>query len=151
MDGNEKDQQPKNFESSQAQSKESPQASPQSRLQLKRADDFESLYANNVRFESSVWDLKLLFGLLDQSAGGELIEIHTGMSIPWTTAKLMLYYLQMNIMGHELEEGKIKVNPRVYPQEIPPLDPTLAGNEMAKVARERAVKMREDFIKDQQT
>ena len=131
--------------------KESPQGHPQSQLQVKQADDYESLYANNVRFEASVWDLKLLFGQLDQSTGGEVIEIHTGMSIPWATAKLMVFYLQMNIMIHELENGKIRINPRVYPAEAPPLTPELESNEEAKKIRGNAMKMREDFIRDQQT
>ena len=32
-----------------------------------RDPDFTSLYANNIRIERSVWDLKLIFGELDQS------------------------------------------------------------------------------------
>jgi uncharacterized protein DUF3467 len=148
MDEKENKQEPKKA-SSQDRTKESPQV-PQSQLpQLKRLDDYESLYANNVRFETSVWDLKLLFGLLDQGTGGEVIEIHTGMSIPWATAKLMAFYLRLNIMIHEMENGKIWINPRVYPTEIPPLGPELENNEMANKARETAIRLREEFIRDQ--
>ena len=122
----------------------------QSGLQLKRNEDFESLYANNVRFESSVWDLKLLFGELDQSTGKDVIELHTAITLPWTTAKLMLYFLQLNIAFHELEAGKIWINPRVCPGSPPPLTPEQENNGLMKATRELALKMHAEFIAAQQ-
>lgn len=132
---------------------EAPQGSANSQkgLQLKYDEDFASLYANNVRFESSVWDLKLLFGQLDQSTGGEVIELHTSMTIPWPTAKLMLYYLNVNIALHEIENGKISVNPRVFPTIPAPFPPELESNELAKAAHEIASKMRAEFVSNQQS
>ena len=129
---------------------ETPRESQQSGPQLKRHEDFESLYANNVRFESSVWDLKLLFGELDQSTGKDLIELHTAITVPWTTAKLMLYFLQLYIAAHELEEGKIRINPRVFPAQPPPLTPEQENNELIKATRELALKMHAEFIAAQQ-
>jgi hypothetical protein len=149
MDADANKSEPKAQADPKAIQQDSPQGAPQA-LQFKRDEDFESLYANNVRFESSVWDLKLIFGQLDQSTGQEVIELHTAMTIPWTTAKLMLYYLQLNIVVHELENGKIRINPRVYPMMPPPLTPEFDNNELAKAAHELAVKMRAEFISDQQ-
>lgn len=53
-----------------------------------RHEEFTSLYANNVQFEWSQLDLKLIFGQLDQSRGKAQIEQHTAMTIPWMIAKL---------------------------------------------------------------
>jgi len=132
-----------------------PQAPPQepqhlTPLQFKRGEDFESLYANNVRFESSVWDLKLIFGQLDQSTGGEVIELHTAVTIPWTTAKILLHYLRVNIALHELENGKIRMPSRVFPNAPPPLTSELDNNVLAKAALELAVKLRAEFVAEQQ-
>lgn len=123
------------------------------RLEFKRSESFESLYANNVRYEASVWDLKLLFGVLDQQATSpavELVELNTAMSMPWPVVKIMAYYLQLNVAIYELENGKIRVNPRVYPTEPPPVAPGFENNELVKAGRALSVRMREEFIKQQQ-
>jgi hypothetical protein len=86
---------------------------------FKRDEDFESLYANNVRFEPSVWDLKLLFGEIDQSSGQVIIDQHTAIAIPWMTAKLMAYFLEMNLVIYEADNGYIRLPRSVIP---PPLD-----------------------------
>ncbi len=36
-------------------------------LKIEKDEDLLEVYANNVFFESSVWDIKMLFGTLDQS------------------------------------------------------------------------------------
>jgi hypothetical protein len=132
-------------------SEEQTDQKPTTETQYKHDEDFASLYANNVRFESSVWDLKLIFGQLDQSTGGEEVEQHTAMTLPWTTAKLMVHFLQLNIAIYELENGKIRINPRVFPPEPAPLPSGFENNELAKAAREIALSMRSEFIKEQQT
>jgi hypothetical protein len=92
-----------------------------------RAEDFTSLYANNVHFESSVWDLKLLFGLLDQikGAGNAMIDQHTAINIPWVQAKLVAYFLTVNVMLHESENGKLEIPTRIIPIKLDPSDPAL--------------------------
>ena len=120
-------------------------ASPQG--QLIRDEDFTSLYANNIRFEGSVWDLKLLFGELDQSIKSdttEVVVIHTGMTIPWATAKLGLYYLGVQIALHEIQSGKIAINPRMLPP--PPNPPDADGSQLAKEAYEDVLKLHEQFM-----
>ena len=63
------------------------------------ADDITSDYANNVFFVGSIWDLKILFGEL--TAVEQQVDWHTAMTLPWAQAKLMSYYLQINIALHE--------------------------------------------------
>jgi hypothetical protein len=84
-------------------------------LQFERGDDFESLYANNVRFESSVWDLKLIFGELDQSRPLTIVRQHTSISIPWIQAKLLAYFIEVNIGIFESDNGFIRVPSSVTP------------------------------------
>jgi len=73
--------------------------------------DPDSVYANNVRFETSVWDLKAVFGQLEQlPPSGELsVDWHTAVTMPWLVAKLLIYYLRINVAAYELANGCIKV------------------------------------------
>lgn len=88
------------------------------RLRFQRANDFVEKYANNVRFESSVWDLKLLFGLLDQSGTSATAHQHTAVTVPWPQAKLMLYFLYVNVLFHEMTHGRIRIPDTVMPEPI---------------------------------
>jgi hypothetical protein len=89
---------------------------------LEDFDNLEVAYANNSRFETSVWDLKILFGQLDQHAGTSGIDWHTAVTMPWMQAKVFAYYLLLNIAIHEAaESGFIKVHPNVHPPIPPPL------------------------------
>jgi hypothetical protein len=90
-------------------------------LQIRRIEDFISRYANNVHFEVSVWDLKLLFSEFQQPPGEPaFIQQHTGITIPWVQVKLMTLLLQLNIMAHESVNGKITVPANVLPPISPP-------------------------------
>lgn len=80
-----------------------------------RSEDFLSVYANNIQFEASVWDLKILFGELDQSDGRIDVEQHTGVNLTWMQAKILAYYLRLNIAVHEMSNGKISVPDSVMP------------------------------------
>ena len=65
-------------------------------------DELTADYANNVNFAANVWDLKLLFGEL--SGTKPAIDWHTSITLPWAQAKLMAYYLDINIASHEARE-----------------------------------------------
>lgn len=90
--------------------------------QLKRIHEFDDVYANNTHFEPSVWDLKIIYGQLDQSSGGVDIDWHTAVTMPWPAAKIASYYLQANLILHEARSGPIKIPPEVLP--APPAPPT---------------------------
>ena len=80
--------------------------------------EFESAYANNSRFEPSIWDLKILFGQLCQHTGSGSMDWHTAITMPWMQAKVFAYYLSLNIAIHEMETGKIDVHPNVLPAKL---------------------------------
>jgi hypothetical protein len=77
-------------------------------------EEIVPVYANNTRFESSVWDLRILFGQLVPGGRGE-VDWHTDVTIPWAQAKLMHLYLGINLGLYELENGQINVPPGVLP------------------------------------
>ena len=84
-------------------------------LIFERTREFSEKYANNVRFESSVWDLRLLFGLLDQSGTPTTVQQHTTINVPWQHAKLMTYFLYVNVLLYESVHGRIKIADSVMP------------------------------------
>jgi hypothetical protein len=98
---------------------------PSEGLVFRRSAEFTTLYANNVQFESSVWDLKLIFGELDQSANPHSVEQHTAVILPWQQAILTAYYLIVNAMIHEAGDGKVPLPPRIIPVRPDPADPAL--------------------------
>jgi hypothetical protein len=89
------------------------QTTPQ--MTFSRDEDFASLYANNVQFETSVWDLKLIFGQLNQAKGTSVVEQHTAMSVSWLEAKLLAYFLTVNLVLHQTQNGEVKVPASVIP------------------------------------
>jgi hypothetical protein len=82
---------------------------------------FESVYANNTQIETSFWDLKILFGQLEQHTGKTAIDLHTAVTLPWPQAKLLGYYLRLHTAWHESQNGRIGLLPSLIPPiiEIP--------------------------------
>jgi len=112
-----------------------------------RGPDFVDRYANNVRYESSVWDLKVVFGALDQFSVPTALRQHTGVSMPWSAAKIMLYFVYVNILFHEAANGKVSIPDSVLP---PPAENILSGdleNDPTAIAMvERIKKLRADLF-----
>jgi len=111
-------------------------------------ENFEAVYANNVRYEASVWDLKLIFGQLDLMSGFEVIKLHTAVTMPWAAAKLMAYWLKLNIDLYELENGPIMINSRMLPPEPAPPE---QESELMRRSYDLAVRSRLRFIAEQGT
>jgi hypothetical protein len=115
-------------------------------LRNQRTEDFASVYSNNVGFEQSVWDLKIIFGQLDQDAG--VIEQHTAVTIPWVIAKLSLFYLATQIAGHELVNGKIAIPPSVVPPEPAPLTKEQQNDPNLQKIYAEFTRLHKEFMKD---
>lgn len=92
-------------------------------LETKRAEEFISLYANNAQFEASVWDLKILFGQLDQALS--VVDQHTAITMAWPHAKVAAYYMVVNLIIHQARNGHVDLPPSVVPPRPDPLDPAL--------------------------
>jgi len=100
-------------------------------IRFERGEDFTSLYANNVQFESSVWDLKMIFGQLDQGKG--VIEQHTSMTLSWLHAKVAAYYLLINVLLQQSRTGAISIPSVVTPSRPDRNDPTIENEEGRRV------------------
>jgi len=90
-----------------------------------RAEEFASMYANHTQYETSVWDLKLIFGQTDQTRGPQFVEQHTAMSVSWIQAKLLAYYITVNLVIHQSQNGNIQVPAVVIPPRPDPSNPDL--------------------------
>jgi hypothetical protein len=127
---------------------------PGQRHPLRRADDFISRYANNVQAESSAFDLKLIFGVLDQSAAarGEIgvlptVEQHTSINISWPLVKLLIFWLRLHLAGYESENGKVRIPAAALPPEVPQiqLPPHLYSPKVQEIL-DMIRKMRAEFL-----
>src|SRR2546428_96732 len=99
-------------------------------------DNFSWDYANNVRFESSSWDIKLIFGQLDQWRNQPEIDFHTAITIPWAMAKVLSYFLQINIALYEEVNGRIQMPKGVIPPAPePPVGELAASEESERMYR----------------
>jgi hypothetical protein len=114
---------------------------------VERTANFVSTYANSAIIEGTAWDLKVTFGQIDQVAGQPLIKQHLAVSIPWAQAKLAVYWLQVQIIAHELDLGKkIAIRPDTVPSVPLPLTPEQQSNPIMHKYIEAVTKLREEFI-----
>ena len=100
------------------------------KLEPKRVEDFASLYSNNVYFESSEWDLKMIFGQLNQVES--VIEQHSAITMPWSEAKITAYYLLVNVIFREAKIP-IQLSPGVVPARPDPSDREVTPDKKALV------------------
>jgi hypothetical protein len=115
-------------------------------VKSERTENFISTYANNVFLESSTWDLKLIFGQLDQSSAPNTIKQNVAVTLPWAQAKLLLYYLRLHIEAEEIADGKIHIRPDVRPVEPPALTPEQKSDPAFKRIYDFMIKLRAEFI-----
>jgi hypothetical protein len=116
---------------------------------FERDPDLISEYANSARFESTVYDLKIIFGQTDLASGSEIIRQHTAITIPWSLVKIALYYLQVNLIVHEGNNGKVTIPPSQIPQplaEEPPAE--VATDPIARKTFEDVRQFRKQFLEE---
>lgn len=102
------------------------------------------VYANNSLLEPSVWDLKIHFGQLEQQSGQATVDWHTSVTVPWAQAKILAYFLMLNIACQEVQAGeKIRVHPSVLPSPLPPPEGT---DPAARQLYERSVEIHKTFF-----
>ncbi|MGD0011499.1 MAG: DUF3467 domain-containing protein [Terriglobia bacterium] len=110
-----------------------------------RREDFRSVYSNNVQFEPFPADLNIIFGEQRVEKGKQIIEQHTAVRVTWTQAKLLAYFINVQVAACEREHGKISIPKAMLPT-IAKLPEALAANPTAQAIFELINKMREEFI-----
>ena len=99
---------------------------------FRRSKEICQRYANNVQFETTVWDMKIVFGEVDQFADPAVIEQHTTITLSWLEAKIMAYYLVVNLALYQAKHGSIPVPPLVLPLGPSKDSPDIPDKDLAK-------------------
>src|SRR6202167_4420275 len=120
-------------------------------LEIKRHENYENWYSNNLQYQQTEWDLKLIFGQLDWSVDHYVVEQHTAITVSWLQAKLIHYFLSVQLGLYEMSHGKIPLPAGAIPPE--PLAPTeeQAKEPFVTEMYEYMKKRREEFLADQST
>jgi hypothetical protein len=114
---------------------------------FKRADDFTTKYANNIYIESTAWDLKLTFGHVEQSTEPVLVTHDFAVTIPWSQAKLILFWLRLHVETAETEiRAKIPIRQDLIPIELPKLEPGQEDDPKMMQFREIYERLRAEFL-----
>lgn len=80
------------------------------------------VYSNSLHFDASDLDLTILFGQTRPFPDPNSIDWRTAITLPWVTAKLLSYYLQINLRIYESEHGRIKIPSAMLPPVPGPKD-----------------------------
>jgi hypothetical protein len=101
-------------------------------LQEAKQPNLTNSYANNTLFEVSGWDLKIYFGQLQQLPPKNDVDWHTAMTIPWTLAKVMEYYLRANIAFYQAKFAPINLPRQLRPPiPVPPTEEQIKDDPQA--------------------
>jgi hypothetical protein len=112
-----------------------------------RHENFESWYANNIQYVPSEWDLKLIFGEIEPHPDGTIAVLqHTAIVQSWLQAKLMHYWLTLQLAIYEQAHGTIPVPMSVMPPEPTPPEGNLKDDPATQKAYEYIKKAREQFF-----
>jgi hypothetical protein len=111
-------------------------------------DSFFEEYANNVFMEPSVWDLKLIFGKLDQQKGPNVVVQHSSITLPWNYVKAFVYLLSANLLVYEIVNGKVNFPKGVIIPPTPPTEDQEKHIPRSKEAFELAQEMFEKLVAD---
>lgn len=112
-----------------------------------KSPHFYEDYSNNVYLESSVWDMKLIFGRLDQRTNPPKVEQHGSVNIPWSQTKIFAYLLCAHIAGYEMQNGPINIPEPVMPPPLPePTEEMKKADPNAQALFERLMWIRQQFF-----
>jgi len=115
------------------------------KIDFVRREGFRSVYSNNIQFESFPADLNIIFGEQSVVEGKPIVEQHTAVRVTWTQAKLLAYFMNVQVAAYEREHGKISIPKALLPT-IAKMPEALAANPDAQAILELVNKMREEFI-----
>jgi len=119
-------------------------------IDVKKASDFTYRYANNVQFEPTLWDLKVIFGQVDQSTSPASILQHTAITLAWPEVKTLAYFLRAHMAAHEAQVGKIALIPETINPPVSEAPAILSAYQRTKfeLAYQAMAKVYEEFMRD---
>jgi hypothetical protein len=122
-----------------------PEQPPSTGIDLRRSDSLANVYSNHTHLESSGWDVKIIFGEIDQSIGPNTVVQHTAITMPWGQAKILAYFLQIHLAAHEVALGRVQIAPNIIPN-IPEPGKEEKDLPKAKQLYEIWTKLHDDFM-----
>jgi len=90
-------------------------------------DQFFEEYANSVFIQSGAWDLTLVFGRHNPSEGSSAVVQYGSITIPWSQAKALVYFIGNHVAGQEILNGKISIPRGTIPAVTEPNEETVKG------------------------
>jgi hypothetical protein len=121
---------------------------------FERVQEYVERYANHAHFLPTAWDLTMIFGELQRDPNKPstpdltVVEQHTSITVSWPEIKMMNFYLQIQILAHEIDDGKIYVPKRVLPPELPPEEPGVTPGQ--RRLREIYADLRAELLAEQE-
>jgi hypothetical protein len=85
-------------------------------IQFRTTEGFVEQYVDNSQLLSSNWSLEIVFGHLDQKQGPDVVVQTQSITMPWAAAKALSYFLQLHVMGHESDFGRIIIPAGIIPE-----------------------------------
>lgn len=117
-------------------------------LESKAQERITSAYANGVNFELTELDIKILFGQRKELPGSKFaIDWRTAVTMAWAEAKLLSYYLRINLAIMEIHNGKIKIPAGLFPA-APTAPADLETNPRARELFEFVQKLHREFLSE---
>lgn len=88
----------------------------QPKITLVNSPEYREHYSNSVQIRTSLWDLFLLFGTVNQTAP-DSVTIHNfeGIYLSPQQAKMLSNVLLQNVQQYEATFGEIKLEPQQTP------------------------------------
>jgi hypothetical protein len=125
-------------------------APPTQSIDYRTSEDFIVRYANNTYFEPSLYDLRLIFGQLDQKLGTNVVTQHTSITLPWPQVKVALYFLANQLAAYEAGHGRVVIEHGIIPpvSEQAPKDVSGVPQEMVEKVWAILRKAYEKFMKE---
>jgi hypothetical protein len=125
-------------------------SAPSSSPQFVRTDEFSYHYANSIVYESTAWDLKIIFGQFEQTSFNPptgVVKQRLAVTVPWPQAKLALFWLRVQVEAAELAvNAKIPIRPDLLPAELPALTAEEEKDPRAPEFHELYRRLREEFL-----
>ncbi|HEY3929142.1 MAG TPA: DUF3467 domain-containing protein [Candidatus Koribacter sp.] len=106
-------------------------------IHVRQAPDMRYTYANNVYFDTSAFDVKMMFGEMRRDSTSVFIRQDTSVTMTWEEAKITAIYLALNVIGHEDTHGPLCLKEGVRPAAVSADEARLPLREFFEVALRR--------------
>ena len=88
----------------------------QPKIEMMNTPDYREHYCNSVQVRTSLWDMFLMFGTVNQTSPDSVtINNFQGIYLSPQQAKMLLNVLQQNVQQYEATFGELHLEPQSNP------------------------------------